>query len=358
MSTICPIYRSTNLKEKPAPDAPLGFGRIFTDHMFVMDYHKDKGWHDPRIEAYAPLSVWPSSMVLHYSQTIFEGMKAYKREDGGINLFRPQLNFERLNRSADRLAIPQIDPDFVLDCLKELLILEQDWIPTQAGASLYIRPFIIATDEFLGVRASDSYKFMIILSPSAAYYSGGLKPVSIYIEDHYVRAVRGGIGSAKTGGNYAASIKSQQEAQAIHYDQVLWLDGVERRYIEEVGAMNVFFVDEGALITPQLNGSILPGITRQSVIELAMHRGYEVKEQLIDVNDLLAKVKSGAITEGFGSGTAAVIAPIGRILYDGDTILFGDGASGPLALEIYEELTGIQYGRKEDPFGWVFSVTD
>lgn len=357
MSTICPITLNPNLRTKPGLNESLGFGRLFTDHMFVMDYQTAAGWFNPRIEPYAPISIAPSSMVLHYSQTIFEGLKAYKRADGGINLFRPLLNFERLNISADRLAIPPIDTVFVLECLKELLRLEADWIPDQPGASLYIRPFIFATDEFLGVRASNSYKMMIILSPSGAYYEGGLKPVSIYIEDHYVRAVRGGIGAAKTGGNYAASIKSQKEANAINYDQVLWLDGVERRYIEEVGAMNVFFLEQGTLITPELNGSILPGITRRSVMELALARGYKVIEKKIAIDDLLAKVKSGVVSEGFGSGTAAVIAPIGRILYDGDTLLFGDGGAGPLALEIYEELTAIQFGRKEDPFNWVVSLS-
>lgn len=353
----CPIYKTDHPKEKPVAGSPLGFGNIFTDHMFVMDYNPQELWHDARIVPYAPIQLDPSTMVLHYSQTIFEGMKAYRRADGGINLFRPTLNFERLNRSAERMAIPTVDTDFVLACLEDLLRLDVDWIPSEAGTSLYIRPFIFATDAVLGVRSSSRYSLMIILSPSGAYYAGGLKPTSIYVEDHYVRAVRGGIGAAKTGGNYAASVKSQQQATESSYDQVLWLDGIERRYIEEVGAMNVFFVRDGELITPQLTGSILPGITRRSVIEIANAEGFTVREEQITIEDLIAGMKDGSITEGFGSGTAAVISPIGSLTYDGETVFFGkDKQSGPVALRLYQILTGIQYGAVEDRFGWVHRV--
>lgn len=356
MTSICPIYPNDKPREKPGSGEALGFGSIFTDHMFVMDYSPERGWYDARIEAYAPLELDPAAMVLHYSQTIFEGMKAYRRKDGGVNLFRPRLNMERLNRSAERIAIPTIDPDYVLACLKELVALDRDWVPNKPGSSLYIRPFIFATEANLGVRAASRYKLMIILSPSAAFYENGLAPVSIYIENRDVRAVRGGIGEAKTGGNYAASVRSQLSAKAMSYDQVMWLDALERRYVEEVGAMNVFFVEEGRLITPKLNGSILPGITRRSVIELARSRGYEVLEEKVAIDVLLDKVRLGKVTEGFGSGTAAVIAPIGRVLYGEDLLLLGDGKSGPVALEIYAELTGIQYGDRPDLFGWVESV--
>lgn len=353
----CPITITSTRKNKPLAGEALGFGRIFTDHMFVMDYHSGQGWHDARIVPYAAIELDPSAMVLHYSQTIFEGMKAYRRADGGINLFRPELNFERLNSSAERMAIPTIDGKYVLACLEDLLRIDADWIPSEAGTSLYIRPFIIATDALLGVRASNSYKLMILLSPSGSYYAGGLKPTSIYVEDHYVRAVRGGIGAAKTGGNYAASVKSQQQATEKAYDQVLWLDGIERRYIEEVGAMNVFFVSEGKLLTPKLTGSILPGITRRSVIELATSLGYDVQETQITIEELIAGMKSGTVTEGFGSGTAAVISPIGNLTYDGETINFGEtNDAGPVALALYETLTGIQYGTVEDRYGWIHQV--
>lgn len=353
----CPIYTTDQAKEKPVPGSALGFGRIFTDHMFVMDYDPENAWHDARIVPYAPIQLDPSAMVLHYSQTIFEGMKAYRRADGGINLFRPELNFERLNRSAERMAIPTIDAAYVLACLEDLLRLDADWIPSEAGTSLYIRPFIFATDALLGVKSSQHYKLMIILSPSGSYYAGGLKPTSIYVEDHYVRAVRGGIGAAKTGGNYAASVKSQQQATDGNYDQVLWLDGIERRYIEEVGAMNVFFVRNGELITPRLTGSILPGITRRSVIELAMAEAYTVNEEQITIEELIEGMKDGSISEGFGSGTAAVISPIGSLTYDGETIFFGESKeAGPVALKLYQTLTGIQYGAVTDRFGWVHQV--
>lgn len=356
MSQVCPIYRRKDLQEKPSKDTALGFGKYFTDHMFTMDYSPEEGWNNAKIEAFAPISMSPASMVLHYSQTIFEGMKAYRRSDGGINLFRPKLNFERLNVSAERIAIPPIDTDFVLACLKELILLDESWVPSSEGTSLYIRPFIFATDAFLGVSASKTYKFMIILSPVGSYYQGGLKPTSIFVEDHYVRAVRGGIGAAKTGGNYAASIKSQVDASKQSFDQVLWLDGIERRYIEEVGAMNVFFVKGNTLLTPQLTGSILPGITRRSVIELAGANGYDIEERQIAIEELFELVRQGKVQEAFGSGTAAVISPIGQMMYDGEVVHFGDGTPGPVASRIYQELTGIQYGLLEDPFAWAMPL--
>lgn len=358
MGNECTVIRTKTAKQKPQAGEPFGFGRIFTDHMFVMEYFAGQGWVDPRIIPYAPLEMDPSAMVLHYSQTIFEGMKAYRRPDGGVNLFRPQLNFERFNKSADRMAMPQVDEELVLGYLKQLLALDAEWVPGEPGTSLYIRPFMFATDEFLGVRASNSYKFLIIMSPSGSYYGNSLQAIPIYIEDRYVRAVRGGVGFAKTGGNYAASVKSQQLANEAACDQVLWLDGVERRYVEEVGSMNVFFVERGALVTPKLNGSILPGITRRSVMQLAESIGIEVSEQSIAVDELVSKIKSGDISEAFGSGTAAVISPIGSLMYEGQTISLGDGNTGEIAQRVFDQLTGIQYGKIDDLFGWAFPIEE
>lgn len=351
-----PITTRTELKAKPAADQPLGFGQIFTDYMFVMNYDEGKGWHSARIEPYAPLSLEPSAMVFHYGQAIFEGMKAYKNEDGKTMLFRPRLNFERVNSSNERLVIPLVDPDFCVFALKQLLKLEEGWIPTAPDTSLYIRPFIIATDPFLGVRPAHSYQFMIILSPSGAYYPGGLEPVSIYVEDVYVRAVRGGTGYAKTPGNYAASLISQKNAYGSGFVQVLWLDGVERRFIEEVGSMNVFFVIDDKLVTPELNGSILPGITRRTVIELAKNLGMNVEERKISIDELATAARAGRVSEVFGSGTAAVISPVGRLRYEGQMMVFNDEKIGPLSQLFYDRITGVQYGRLPDEYNWMETV--
>lgn len=351
-----PVTRNLQPSAKPAADAKLGFGQIFTDHMFMMDYVDGKGWIDPRIVPYAPICLDPSAMVFHYGQAIFEGLKAYRQPDGSIALFRPRLNFERVNQSNARMVIPQVDPDFCVHALKELLRIESDWVPSNEGASLYIRPFIIATDPYLGVRPSHTYKFMIILSPSGAYYPQGLNPVNIYVEDQYVRAVKGGTGFAKTPGNYAASLIAQANAYAAGYVQVLWLDGVHRRYIEEVGAMNVFFVIDGKLVTPALNGSILSGITRRTVLELAEKLGYETEERQLDINELCAAAGEGRVGEVFGSGTAAVISPVGELKFGRQVMTFNEGKIGELSQKLYDTITGVQFGRLPDTWGWMERV--
>ncbi|MEA4912364.1 MAG: branched-chain amino acid aminotransferase, partial [Oscillospiraceae bacterium] len=306
------IQRACALKPLPTDESKLGFGSIFTDHMFVMNYTDGQGWHDARIVPYGPIELDPAAMVLHYGQEVFEGMKAYRTTDGSVQLFRPTENFKRLNNSNERLCIPPIDETFALDALKQLVRLEERWVPHREGCSLYIRPFIFATDAQLGVHTAKNYLFIIILSPVGAYYKEGLNPVKIYIETKYVRAVRGGMGMAKTGGNYAASLKAQEVANGENYSQVLWLDGVERKYIEEVGAMNVFFKIGGEILTPTLEvGSILPGITRKSSIELLKSWGLPVRECRISVDDLEKAYADGKFEEAFGTGTAAVISPIG-----------------------------------------------
>lgn len=350
------VTRASKPKQKPAADAPLGFGQIFTDHMFSMDYVEGQGWINPRIEPYAPICLEPSAMVFHYGQAIFEGLKAYKTSDGAINLFRPQLNFERVNVSNARMVIPPVDEAFCLYALKELLKIEQDWIPTADGTSLYIRPFIIATDPYLGVRPAHTYRFMIILSPSGRYYPQGLSPVNIYVEEDYVRAVKGGTGFAKTPGNYAASLIAQAKAYKTGYVQVLWLDGVHRRFIEEVGSMNVFFVIDGKLVTPALNGSILPGITRRTVLELAKRIGLETEEREIAIDELITLAKSGRVNEVFGAGTAAVISPVGELRYKDEVMTFNDGKIGPLSQKFYDIITGVQYGTRIDEYGWIEKI--
>ncbi len=344
-------------KEKPNDENKLGFGTLFTDHMFLCDYQAGEGWKDARIVPYAPLSVDPACAVLHYSQSIFEGLKCYRREDGGLQLFRAKDNLERMNRSARRLGMPELDIDTFLEGLMELLRVEEAWVPHLPGTSLYIRPTLIATDCKLSVHASCSYLFYIILSPVGAYYKGGLAPNDIYIEDEYVRAVRGGIGETKAGANYAASLLAGIAAGEKGFAQVLWLDGVEQRYIEEVGAMNILFVDQNKrILTPRLSGSILPGITRDSVLKLARHFGYEVAEERMDIHEVLKDIKSGQLTEAFGSGTAAVISPVKSFTYKGESFTVGDGGIGPVSQKFYDTLTGIQYGRIKDEMGWVTRV--
>lgn len=350
------IELSKNLKPKPQDETKLGFGNIFTDHMFLMDYDEGQGWHDARIVPYGPLPLDPAAMALHYSQEVFEGMKAYRAEDGRILLFRPQENFARLNRSNERLCIPQIYEEFALKTLIELLKIEKDWIPHIKDTSLYIRPFIIATDAHLGVRTANRYLFVIILSPSGPYYKEGLNPVKLYVENNYVRAVRGGTGMAKTGGNYAASLKAQAEANDQNYSQVLWLDGVEKKYIEEVGSMNVFFVIDGEVITPALVGSILPGITRKSCIEMLKDMGYKVAERRLSIQEVADAYKAGKLNEAFGTGTAAVISPIGHIKW-GDLVMdINNNEIGEISQKLYDELTGIQWGRIPDRYNWIVEV--
>ncbi|RGZ00616.1 branched-chain amino acid aminotransferase [Clostridium sp. AM58-1XD] len=350
------IERTTCPKEKPGKDNPLAFGTIFTDHMFEVDYEEGKGWYDPRIVPYHSLSLDPSAMVFHYGQTMFEGLKAYKAADGRVLLFRPDKNIERANRSNRRLCIPEIPPELFMDGLMKLVDMEKDWIPTKPGTSLYIRPFIIATDPFLGVRPSNTYKFMIILSPVGAYYESGLDPVKIWIEDDYVRAVRGGIGEAKTGGNYVASLASQVKAHEAGYAQVLWLDGIERKYIEEVGAMNIFFKINGVVVTPMLNGSILPGVTRASAIELCKQWGIPVEERRISVDEVVKAAESGEMEECFGTGTAAVVSPVGELRYENEKMAIGGNKIGELTQRIYDTITGIQLGEIEGPEGWSVEV--
>jgi branched-chain amino acid aminotransferase len=349
------ITQAETLKPKP-DDSKLGFGTIFTDHMFVMDYNTDERWHDPRVEPYHPFQLDPATMFLHYGQGIFEGLKAYRTDTDTIQLFRPKDNFKRLNRSAALLCIPAVDETFALTALKQLLTIEKDWVPRAKETSLYIRPTIIATDPFLGVRASFTYRFFIILSPVGAYYPEGFNPVKILVSKEHVRAVRGGVGEAKTPGNYAASLLAGNKAHDQGYTQVLWLDGVEQEYIEEVGSMNIFFVIDDEIITPELNGSILPGITRDSVIQLAKAWGLSVRERKISITEVLDAHASGSLTEIFGSGTAAVISPVGELRYGDTVISVGGGAVGPISDRLFNAIQDIQYGKAEDILGWIEPV--
>ncbi len=344
-----------DLKEKPDM-TNLGFGNYYTDHMFVMDYTDGIGWHDARIVPYAPFLMDPACMVLHYGQTTFEGLKAYKGKNGQIRLFRPEKNMERLNRSNDRVCIPQFDGPFVVEAIKKLVKIDEDWIPSEPGTSLYIRPFVIAMDNHVGVHPSHTYRFFVILSPVGSYYAEGINPVKIYVEDTYCRAVRGGLGFAKTAANYAASLKAQEIAEKRGYTQVLWLDGIEKKYIEEVGTMNVMFVINGEVITPEINGSILEGITRMSSIELLRKAGYTVTERKISIQEVVEAAKNGTLNEAFGTGTAAVISPIGELYFEGEKITVNNGEIGPVSHTIYDTITGIQSGEKEDEMGWITLV--
>ena len=346
------IEKTKNPKTKPQKGEKLGFGHIFTDHMFIMNYDEGQGWHDARIVPFQNISLSPAAMVFHYGQTMFEGLKAYKGDNGEVYLFRPDMNAKRANNSNDRLCIPRIPEDDFVQAVKAVVDVDRDWIPDEPGTSLYIRPFVIATDEHLGVAPSKSYLFMIILSPSGAYYESGLAPVGIWIEDEYVRAVRGGIGFAKTGGNYAASLAAQVKAHDDGYSQVLWLDGVERKYIEEVGAMNIVFKIAGKVVTPMLNGSILPGITRDSVLALCRKWGYDVEERKVSVDELIEAAHNGTLEEVFGTGTAAVVSPVGKLRYKNEVFVIGEGKIGELTQRLYDELTGIQWGKRPDTMGW------
>lgn len=351
------MEKNTNPKPLPAQDNPLTFGTIFTDHMFIMDYEVNKGWYDPRIVPYGPLTMEPSSMVFHYGQELFEGLKAYKSDDGRILLFRPDCNARRSNSTSERICIPTIPEEDYIQAVKELVKIDSAWIPTRPGTSLYIRPFIIATDPFLGVRESHTYKFIIILSPVGAYYPEGLNPVKIWIEEEYVRAVRGGLGETKAGANYVASLKAQSKAHAEGYSQVLWLDGVERKYIEEVGAMNIFFKIKGSVVTPALTGSILSGVTRRSCIELCRSWGYSVEERRISADELLKAAKNGDLEEVWGTGTAAVISPVGHLRKGDEVIQIADGGIGELSKRLYDTVTAMQLGKIEAPEGWIVEVS-
>jgi branched-chain amino acid aminotransferase len=348
-----------NLTREPKPKPSgtgLKFGRIFTDHMFIMEYDEGRGWHSPRIVPYQPITLEPSAMVFHYAQTVFEGLKAYRTADGRILLFRPEMNVKRLNRSCARLSIPPVDESLALEAIRKLVETDSGWVPEEEGTSLYIRPFIIATEPHVGVAPSSSYLFMIILSPVGAYYADGLKPVSILVETRDVRAVPGGVGEAKTGGNYAASLRAQEEAKKLGCSQVLWLDGIHRRYVEEVGSMNVFFKIGGTVVTPELGGSILDGITRDSVLRLLKHWGVKAEERRVSIDEIREAHRAGLLEEAFGTGTAAVVSPIGELVHAGDRMTIGGGRIGELTAKLYDTLTGIQYGRLEDPFGWMTAI--
>jgi branched-chain amino acid aminotransferase len=339
------------------PTNGLGFGKQFTDHMFSQKYTEGVGWHDAEIGPYRPFTLDPSSAVFHYAQEIFEGTKAYRRADGRINLFRPWENMRRFNNSARRMSMPAVDEEEHLEAVTQLIQLEADWTPDKPGAALYIRPVMMGTQPALGVHSSTEYIHFIILGPVGPYFREGFNPIPVYISHEYRRAVKGGVGAAKTGGNYAASLLAAVEAEKKGYSQVLWLDGVHGRYIEEVGAMNICFVYEGQrIVTPELTGTILPGVTRDSVIALGRDLGYEVSETMLDVHDVLRDLEAGKITEVFGCGTAAVIAPVGKFGYQGKDYLINNYEVGPVSRQLYKELTDIQYGRIPDRFGWTLTL--
>lgn len=348
------VTRVPESQRKPIPsdDAQLGFGRHFSDHMFLLDYSPQQEWHDARIVPYAPLTLDPACMVLHYGQEVFEGLKAYHGVDGGIRLFRYRDNLARMNRSARRMCMPTFDEALVGQALRQLVVLERDWIPKTEGCALYIRPNMIGVDPFLGVRSASSFLFYIIVGPVGAYYPEGFNPVSIYVSSEHVRAVRGGIGEAKTAGNYAASLYGQMEAKKKGYTQVLWLDGIEHRYIEEVGTMNMFFVIGDEAITSPLTGSILPGVTRDSVLTILKSWGHKVSERQLGIDEVVAAAEKGTLREAFGTGTAAVISPVGNFFHKGKTYRVADGKTGPLSQKLYEHILAVQYGKEPDPYGW------
>ena len=349
------ITRAAKLKEKP-DSSTLVFGKNMTDHMFIVDYDEGKGWHDPRIVPYGPLQIDPAAKVLHYAEEIFEGLKAYRTADGSIQLFRPDCNIERMNNSAERMCLPQIPAELAMAGITELVKLERDWVPTEKDTSLYIRPFMIGLDPALGVHASHHVQFIVIVCPVGAYYPEGLAPVKIYVEQEDVRAVKGGTGMAKTGGNYAASLRAGDRAEKAGYSQVLWLDGVHRKYIEEVGAMNVMFKINGTVVTPMLTGSILRGVTRKSCIELLKSWNVPVEERLLSVDELFDAAKNGTLEEAWCVGTAAVISPIGELAWNDEVYEVNQNRIGALSQKLYDELTGIQWGTRPDPFGWTCVV--
>ncbi len=335
----------------------LVFGRNFAPHVFEIDYsEEDGGWLNPTIKEFENLSVSPAAMALHYGQAIFEGLKAYKQENGRIVLFRPDKNIERMNRSAARLCMPELDPDLVLEGMKKLVYLDKEWIPTKPGHSLYLRPLMFATDPFLGVRPAATYKFIIMLSPVGPYYPEGFKPVPIMSTDKYVRAVRKGVGDCKTAGNYAASLLAQKEAKAEGYSQVLWLDAIEQKYLEEVGTMNIFVHFKDEVATPMLTGSILPGVTRMSTLQILRDWGYNVNERMIDIEEIVNGYDNGNLIELFGTGTAAVISSVSRLKFNDKILQFSETEAGELGTKLYSAITGIQYGRTEDKYGWIFPV--
>lgn len=350
------MQKTTAPKQKPQDETKLGFGKLFSDHMFIMDYDQAQGWHDARIVPYGPLPMDPATTVFHYAQEVFEGMKAYRTAAGGVQLFRPECNAQRMVDTCERMCIPAIPVEDYVQAVKAVVAADRDWVPHTDGASLYIRPFIIATDVGLGVHASKHYKFIIICSPSGAYYAEGIAPVRIYVEDDFIRAAPGLTGFCKCGGNYAASLKAGEKAEQMGYSQVLWLDGVEKKYVEEVGAMNIMFKIAGKVYTAACTGTVLPGVTRRSCIELLQGWGVPVVEGPLAIADVMAAARAGRLEEVFGTGTAAVISPVKELTWKGESALIGGGAIGPLTQKLYDTLTGIQWGKLPDEKGWVLPV--
>jgi branched-chain amino acid aminotransferase len=355
MAEAIRITKARTLKTKPK-DADLGFGQIFTDHMFVADFQEEKGWYDPRVEPYGPLEMDPAAAVLHYAQAVFEGLKAFRGVDGKVRLFRPQKNIERLNNSARRMCIPPLDPDLALQSIVTLVGVEREWVPRTIGTSLYIRPTIVADEPFLGVRPAKSYIYFVILSPVGAYYPEGMAPVKIRVEEKYVRAVEGGLGSAKTGANYAASLMAAEEAKHAGYTQVLFLDGVHRKFIDEVGTMNIMVKIGDEVITPPVGGTVLAGVTRDSALSLLRKWGLKVSERPITIDEVVAAHKGGALKEVWGTGTAAVISPVGELAYKNEKMVIHAGRIGELTQKLYDAIVGIQYGKAPDPDKWTVEV--
>jgi branched-chain amino acid aminotransferase len=355
MSEAIRITKATALKPKPK-DKDLGFGQIFTDHMFLADFQEEKGWYDPRVEPYGPLELDPAAAVLHYAQSIFDGLKAFRGVDGKVRLFRPQKHVERMNNSAHRLCIPLLDPALALQSILKVVGIDREWVPRTVGTSLYIRPTIIASEPFLGVRPAKSYVYFVILSPVGAYYPEGMAPVKILVVDKYVRAVDGGVGGAKTAGNYAASLYASEEAKHAGFTQVLWLDGVHRKYIDEVGTMNIMVKIGDEIVTPPLTGTILPGVTRDSALTLMRQWGLRVSERQISIDEVVEAHQRGTLEEVWGTGTAAVISPVGELAYKGERMVINHGKIGPLTQRLYDAIVAIQYGQVPDRLGWTVEV--
>jgi len=355
MSEPIRISRATTKKPKPK-DSELTFGTVFTDHIFVMDFQEEKGWYDPRVEPYGPFPLDPAAAVLHYAQAVFDGLKAFRGRDGQVRLFRPQKHVERLIQSSQRLCIPPLDPDIALKSLVTLVGIEKDWVPSMVGTSLYVRPTIIASEPFLGVRPAKSYIYYVILSPVGAYYPEGINPVKILVVDTYVRAVEGGVGAAKTGVNYAASLYAAEEAKHAGFTQVLWLDGRERKYIDEVGTMNIMMKIGDEIVTPPLSGTILAGVTRDSALTLMRDWGLSVSERPVTIDEVATAARKGTLEEVWGTGTAAVISPVGELAYKGERLVINGGRIGTLTQKLYDAIVGIQYGTAPDTRGWTVPV--
>ncbi|MBE9605958.1 branched-chain amino acid aminotransferase [Acetobacteraceae bacterium H6797] len=349
------VTLTQNPRPKPA-DASLSFGKVMTDHMFIMNYTEGKGWHDPRVVPYAPLEMDPATQVLHYGQAVFDGLKAFRGKDGKIRLFRAQRHAERLNKSCKALCIPEMDVDLIRRSFEAIVEADNEWVPHTQGTSLYIRPTVIATDVMLGVHPSHTYTYFVICSPVGAYYKEGVKPVRILVSDNHVRAVQGGLGEAKTAANYAASLSAQQEAQAAGYTQVLWLDGVERKYIDEVGTMNIMMRIGDEVITPPLAGTILDGVTRNSTLQLMRDWGLKVSERRISIDEVMEAGRKGTLLEMWGTGTAAVVSPVGELGYKGEKLIIGNGQTGELTQKLYDAIVAIQYGQSNDAHGWTSEV--